>query len=395
MTISDTSTASDPRFFRSVLGNFPTGVVAVTSMDAQGHPTGMAVGSFTSVSLDPPLVAFLPDKSSSTFPKIRENGKFCVNVLGAHQQSVCRSMSIKGGDKFADVLWSPAPSGMPRIHDSVAWIDCEITAIHDAGDHWIVVGSVTDLDFDRADQPLVFFQGGYGRFASTSLTAPAEADLYRPLSVMDTARTEMVAVANELGVECCASAVIRDQLVLVGSCIPHSLQRPPRIRLGQRMPFVAPLALPWAAWADEHEVDRWIGGIGDRFDRTELDAAMNRVRSRGWSLVLHSSEQARLERAVSALNVHSATAETASEVTAAAHALNLNGYEPEELSESQTYDVRVMSATVFDENGRPALLLSLYQAPRGLTGDVALRMLHRLTAAASRVTDLIGGQPPE
>lgn len=394
MTLTDSRAALDARFFRTVLGHFPTGVVAITSLDDTGNPTGMAVGSFTSVSLDPPMVAFLPDKSSSTFPKIRANGRFCVNVLGAHQQSICRSMSRKGSDKFAGVAWSHTPGGMPRIHDAVAWIDCEIETVHDAGDHHIVIGRVTGLDVDRVDKPLLFFQGGYGRFASTSLTAPDEADLYRPLSVLDDARPEMMAVAEDLGVECCASAAIGQQLVLVGSCVPGSLDRPPRTRLGQRMPFVAPLAVPLAAWADDAVLESWRGGTGDAIDRHGLDACVSRVRARGWSLVLRSDEQVRFERAVAELDVRNPTATAADAVTEATRALSLAGYEPATLRPDDAYDVRVLSAPVFDTDGRPVLLLSLYQAPRGVSGAALGRMCERLVAAAVAATERIGGRLP-
>ncbi|MFE5700010.1 flavin reductase family protein [Rhodococcus koreensis] len=161
----------DPGLFRTILGHFPTGVVAVTAIGDNGAPVGMAVGSFTSVSLDPPLVAFLPDRSSSTFPKIRAAQRFCANVLASGQQNICRSMSRKGTDKFADVDWTATPSGMPRILGSLAWIDCEIDAVHDAGDHYIVVGRVEHLELDTPESPLIFFQGGYGGFSADEAKA--------------------------------------------------------------------------------------------------------------------------------------------------------------------------------------------------------------------------------
>ena len=86
----------DSKRFRQVLGHYPTGVTVVTAVDADGQPAGMAVGSFTSVSLDPPLVAFLPDKSSTSFPRIRRASSFCVNVLSAEQENVCRAFAAKG-----------------------------------------------------------------------------------------------------------------------------------------------------------------------------------------------------------------------------------------------------------------------------------------------------------
>ena len=149
--------------FRSVLGHFPTGVTAVTAVN-NGKPIGMAIGSFTSVSLDPPLVAFLPGKDSGSWKEIRESGSFCVNVMGQDQMDVCGVMASRAEDKFADVAWIPASTGSPSIGGSIAFIDCQIEDIHDAGDHDIVVGRVVDLKVMESKSPLVFFQGNYGTF---------------------------------------------------------------------------------------------------------------------------------------------------------------------------------------------------------------------------------------
>ncbi|MBA3303143.1 MAG: flavin reductase family protein [Actinomycetota bacterium] len=155
----------DSAHFRTVLGHFPTGVVVVTAVGA-GGPVGMAVGSFTSVSLDPPLVAFCPDLRSTTWPTIREVRLFCANVLSEDQEDVCRVFATKGGDKFAGVGWHPASTGSPRLTGVLAWIDCEIDTVHDAGDHQICVGKVRELGVERAGGPLVFYRGGYGSFES-------------------------------------------------------------------------------------------------------------------------------------------------------------------------------------------------------------------------------------
>jgi 3-hydroxy-9,10-secoandrosta-1,3,5(10)-triene-9,17-dione monooxygenase reductase component len=120
----------DGRRFRKVLGHLPTGVTVVAGRRSDGHPVGMAVGSFTSVSLDPPLVAFLPDLTSTTWPVIRASGSFCVSVLGDRQEAVCRAFAAKGGDKFAGVGWTPAASGSPIIEGAVAYIDCDIETVH-------------------------------------------------------------------------------------------------------------------------------------------------------------------------------------------------------------------------------------------------------------------------
>src|ERR1700760_4852131 len=147
--------AIDPGTFRQVLGHFPTGVVVAAGLDGDGQPAGMAVGSFTSVSLDPPLVAFLPDKSSTSFPRLRHASSFCVNVLSAEQENVCRAFAAKGRDKFQGLSWRPAASGAPILHGVVAWIDCEFEAIHESGDHYIVIGKVNELNVASQSMPLL------------------------------------------------------------------------------------------------------------------------------------------------------------------------------------------------------------------------------------------------
>lgn len=152
------------RYFRDVIGNFPTGVVVVTAMAADDTPVGMVVGSFTSVSLDPPMVAFLADVSSSTFPKIRDAGHFAVNVLASDQIGLCHTMATKGADRFQDVGWRPSPTGAPVLDGVVAWVDCTIQNVVEAGDHVIALGDVHDLCVESAKPPLLFFRGGYGAF---------------------------------------------------------------------------------------------------------------------------------------------------------------------------------------------------------------------------------------
>jgi 3-hydroxy-9,10-secoandrosta-1,3,5(10)-triene-9,17-dione monooxygenase reductase component len=151
--------------FRQVLGHFPTGVTVITAITDAG-PVGLAVGSFFSVSLDPPLVAFCAGKSSTSYPKIAEVGHYCVNVLADEQEDICRIFASKGDDKFATIGWRPSPAtGAPVINDVLAWIDCEIHAVHEAGDHYIVIGRVHELEVGHEGGPLVFFRGGYGRYS--------------------------------------------------------------------------------------------------------------------------------------------------------------------------------------------------------------------------------------
>lgn len=154
----------DSAKYRQVLGHFPTGVTVITAAPDDG-PVGLAVGSFSSVSLDPPLVAFFPSRASSSWPRIEATGSFCVNILGVDQEDVCRRFASKDADKFEGLGWRPAGSGSPLLDGVLAWIDCDIEATTEAGDHFYVLGRVRELEVGTADAgPLVFFRGGYGRF---------------------------------------------------------------------------------------------------------------------------------------------------------------------------------------------------------------------------------------
>ena len=152
----------DPLEYRRVLGHFPTGVTVVTAATDTG-PVGLSIGSFTSVSLEPALIGFLPARASKSWPAIRAAGRFCVNVLGAEQEKLARLFAAPHDDRFDTVDWQPAPfSGAPMLGGAAAWIDCAIESVVPAGDHDFVLGRVHDLGVTAPQAaPLVFFRGHY------------------------------------------------------------------------------------------------------------------------------------------------------------------------------------------------------------------------------------------
>lgn len=156
----------DPKYFRDVLGSYPTGVCVVTSVSSQGERLGLVVGSFTSISLDPPLVGFLPDKRSTSWPKIEETGRFCVNVLSAVQRDHCQRFATSGENKFDGVSHGHSPAGLPLLDDVLAWIECSIAQVVDLGDHLLIVGAVQALARSSDDPPLLFHRGRYHTLSS-------------------------------------------------------------------------------------------------------------------------------------------------------------------------------------------------------------------------------------
>ena len=156
----DVTTDFDSAYFRSVLGHVPTCVVVITGLNSDAQPVGITIGSFASVSLDPPLVGFFPGVHSRSWAAIKESGKFCVNVLGAEQEQLCWTFAKEGDDKFTDVKWSSSPTGQPLLDGVIASIDCEIESETVAGDHFFVLGRVVNLHHaDNADNAMVFFRG--------------------------------------------------------------------------------------------------------------------------------------------------------------------------------------------------------------------------------------------
>jgi len=157
----DPAAAAAARRFRDVLGRFASGVTVVTSTSG-GQPVGMTCQSFSSVSLDPPLVLFVPAKTSRAWPLIQRSGTFCVNFLGVDQAEVSNTMASRGVDKFAEVKWRPtAETGSPILDGVLGYVDCTIQAVHEAGDHFVVIGRVLDLEMTEAEEPLLFFRGQY------------------------------------------------------------------------------------------------------------------------------------------------------------------------------------------------------------------------------------------
>jgi 3-hydroxy-9,10-secoandrosta-1,3,5(10)-triene-9,17-dione monooxygenase reductase component len=161
--ITSDASSFDTAKYRQVLGHFPTGVTVITAATPAG-PVGMAIGSFASLSLDPPQVLFCAGQHSSTWPKVREAGSFCINLLAEDQEDVCRVFASKADDKFAEIGWKRSGNGSPLLEGVLGYIDCALETVVSSGDHDIVVGAVTDLDVLHEGGPLLFFRGGYGRF---------------------------------------------------------------------------------------------------------------------------------------------------------------------------------------------------------------------------------------
>lgn len=161
----------DPATFRTIMGHYPTGVCVITGITPAGAAVGMTVGTFTSVSLDPPLIGFFPNRRSTSWLSIEATGRFCVNILAEDQELLCRQFSGPGPDRFAEVAHRASQNGLPVLDGAVAWIDCDIHSVQEAGDHFFVLGAVRAMTAERTVSPLIFHRGKFGQVACIEATS--------------------------------------------------------------------------------------------------------------------------------------------------------------------------------------------------------------------------------
>lgn len=156
----------DARKFRDALGRFSTGVTIVTGRGTAGEPVGMTASSFTSVSLDPPLVLFCPSRTAESFSALASGGPFVINVLSEEQQALSNRFARSADDKWRGLEFDTWDSGAPVLRECLANIECMTHAVHEGGDHVVVIGRVLRLSYVAAGRPLLYFAGNYAALAS-------------------------------------------------------------------------------------------------------------------------------------------------------------------------------------------------------------------------------------
>ena len=156
-------TGSDARTLRDALGCFATGVTIVTTYTGEGKPVGLTANSFTSVSLDPALLLVCIAKTAATLPFFESSPRFCVNVLHIGQQPTSNRFTRKDVDRFETIPWEDGEFHVPVLTGSLANFECERDAVHEGGDHILLVGKVLRAQFEPRRDPLLYFKGRYRR----------------------------------------------------------------------------------------------------------------------------------------------------------------------------------------------------------------------------------------
>lgn len=156
-----TVNVSDSRALRSILGSFATGVTIATTVDSALDPVGVTANSFSSVSMEPPLVSWCLKGNSYSLPAFRHSQSFAINVLGAADVELCRRFAQSHAHKWRDIIYKEGFNGCPLLAQAIATIECKLVAEHEAGDHVILIGQVERANAADAAQPLVFYRGRF------------------------------------------------------------------------------------------------------------------------------------------------------------------------------------------------------------------------------------------
>ncbi|MBM9461212.1 flavin reductase [Nocardioides sp. zg-536] len=375
----------DPLTFRNALGHYPTGVALITATLDDGELVGMVVGTFTSVSMDPPLVAFLPARDSRTFAKLREASTFCVNVLAADQADLVGSW--RGTESFADVAWRPSPSGAPILADSVTWIDCDYHQIVDAGDHYFVLGEVRSLEVQRPTCPLLFFQGGFGGFAPSSFLAPADHDLIRAARLSEVAMEPLATLAREVGADVSLLALVGEHDVVIGT--ERGAASRTFVEIGLRLPSVPPAGAVYLDPADEADRTRWLGRLGRTEEgiRERCAELADKVAEQGYSLSLVGRGPDQETWQDVTRYIHGEPTPHRRRQVLTMHLEHLDYYEPD-LVDTERYDVRSITAAVPDIGG-PRLSVRLSSPPTGASGATVAEWGRLVRRRADEVADLV------
>lgn len=271
---------------RWALGHYPTGVTLVTASGLDAASLGLVIGTFTAVSLDPPLIGFLPNTQGTTWPQIQEVGEFTINVLAAGQEQVCRDFVSKVDERFESHCEGAPDWPHPRVAGAVMWVDCTLEGVLPAGDHHMVLGRVRQVEVPpNPGLPLLFLRGGYG--APELATLEARAPEFAPqLRFADRVRSEAESISRTLDVECLVGAAIGDSVVSLAAAGLGGREHRSDTRVGVAVPLAAPLAPVFVAWGSPAQQDAWVARgqslvqVDPDIARAELEA----VRTCGYEL---------------------------------------------------------------------------------------------------------------
>ncbi|MEU3855268.1 flavin reductase family protein [Streptomyces sp. NPDC029554] len=372
--------------WRRVLGQYPTGVTIITSVDESGAPVGMVVGTFTSVSQDPPLVGFLPQTNSKTFAKIQKTGRFRASVLGAGHENLCREFfSAPVAERFSDEGWEYDEHGIPRLSDAVAWFDATVDSVLPAGDHVMVLGAVDDLGLGprTSGMPLLFLNGGYGSFTIPRLEFSLD-DLGGRLRLATSLGDVVQRLSRELELECSLATVIRDEVVVLTAADIRSPW------VGMCFPFAAPMAPEFVAWGTEEVRHTWVENARQLIGTVDADliaGTISLVRESGYALSYGRTMSEKFDAMIASAQGDRAVLVPFWESMAAEYAEYRNHPHPE-------HHATVLQVPVFDSDSLAAFDVVVSGFGPGTDVDRFREIVSTTLKYSRDLTRMIGGTPP-
>jgi len=275
---------------REVLGQYPTGVAVITAIADDGEALAMVVGTFSSVSLDPPLVGFMPMKTSYVFGRMRSATGFVVNLLAHDQEVLCRELTRSIPNKLDEVAWTPSETiGAPILPETLAYVECTFHSVLEGGDHYIVLGEVLHLESKRSESPLIFLQGGFGGFMPPAFLRSTDQELARAVSTAQRYEREIAEIANSMRAVVEVFARIGHDAAVVATTDPEAEYSGQF--LGARYPLAPPFGEHFIALGGDE--DEWFArarGMGSE-DVEHFRQRLDLVRRQGWTYTISDPER--------------------------------------------------------------------------------------------------------
>lgn len=384
----------DPKVFRQVMGHYPTGVAVVTGRSPEGEVLALVVGTFASVSLDPPLVSFMPMKTSRTFQKLRNCASLCINILGGEQQEEMLAIAQRWENKLDGIEWYPSPSGDPILKNSIAWVDTSIADVVEAGDHWIVLCAVSDLQVTNSVSPLLFFQGGYGSFAGIEQASRLSHEILPAIHAAHHAGGKLKDLAHSIGCEVSVFAAISDdEFATVFSALSADATR--EGGLASRFPMVPPIGDSYMFDKPVELQERWmkkLKNVSEDVEERHLKR-LEFISEHGYILaLLPDADSDAYQQMIQATQEYKKATLTPLQERSIRDAIGTTrlDYDPREPEEQETYNVGSIVLPVRDPAGEYTMTLRLAQLPTGVTGADIRDWVARAQAA---VTEIEAAEP--
>lgn len=377
-------------WWRTVLGEYPTGVAVITATHEEFGPVGMVVGTFSAVSENPPVVSFMPASASWSFARIAESGRFMVSILGSEHEDFCRRFASGSGERFTDADFETSDSGLRRVRNALAWFDADIADIIAAGDHSIVLGNVREYGVGggAAGLPLIFLRGGYGSFAPPQV-AFSPTELGSRLRMAEAAGPIIDALVADGDMDCALATVAHDAVVVVAS---ENLRdgRGLSTMMGLSFPFAAPLSPALAAWSTPEREKGWIESARHLLgvvDRPLLAHLVAQVRDRGYAVSMGESMRGAFDLVIS---------ESPTDRVALADLWK--NVQREHVAASANADwwreVCAIHVPVFGADGQACMELVVGSLPPFADEAAFNQIVDRALAAGRSLTATVGGVPP-